>query len=187
MNVQNCTLGVEHLYGVPDPDAAPLLAMVIRGVTKVIPDGVRFLTHQKEQIQVGTIRHPPGYVVKAHQHPQTARYVTGTPEVLLVLKGSCLVELYHPVPEPPVPGTVVPVTLTQGRVTARVTLRESDLIVLLCGGHGFKVGPDGLEMLEVRQGPYVGSNDKVRFKDECPHGAKGGPSNCRLCSGQVGG
>ncbi len=39
---------------------------------------------------------------------------------------------------------------------------EKDIIMLLNGGHGFKVLKD-VEMLEVKQGPYKLSRDKVKF------------------------
>ena len=37
-----------------------------------------------------------------------------------------------------------------------------DIVMLLNGGHGFKVLKD-VEMLEVKQGPYKLSRDKVKF------------------------
>ena len=37
-----------------------------------------------------------------------------------------------------------------------------DVILLVSGGHGFKVLEE-LEMIEVKQGPYAGGDDKKRF------------------------
>ena len=42
-------------------------------------------------------------------------------------------------------------------------LKKNDLIILNEGAHGFKVKKT-LEMIEVKQGPYKLSKDKVRFK-----------------------
>lgn len=36
------------------------------------------------------------------------------------------------------------------------------MILLAYGGHGFEALED-LEMIEVKQGPYVGEQDKIRF------------------------
>jgi hypothetical protein len=36
------------------------------------------------------------------------------------------------------------------------------VILLITGGHGFEVIED-LEMVEIKQGPYVGEQDKTRF------------------------
>ncbi len=46
----------------------------------------------------------------------------------------------------------------EGRIIAR-----GDLIFLASGGHGFEFLEDA-EMIEVKQGPYAGEDDKVRFK-----------------------
>ena len=42
-------------------------------------------------------------------------------------------------------------------------LNPGDVILLVSGGHGFKALEE-LEMIEVKQGPYSGDNDKMRFK-----------------------
>jgi len=41
-------------------------------------------------------------------------------------------------------------------------LRPGDVILLIQGGHGFEVLED-VEMIEVKQGPHVGDQDKTRF------------------------
>ena len=41
-------------------------------------------------------------------------------------------------------------------------LHMGDIILLVSGGHGFTV-LDEVEMVEVKQGPYAGDNDKKRF------------------------
>ena len=44
-------------------------------------------------------------------------------------------------------------------------LNQGDLIMLIKGGHGFSV-IENLEMIEIKQGPYLGNNDKVRFNND---------------------
>ena len=39
---------------------------------------------------------------------------------------------------------------------------EGDVLTLLSGGHGF-VGIEDYEMIEIKQGPFVGEKDKTRF------------------------
>ena len=41
-------------------------------------------------------------------------------------------------------------------------LESGDVILLIKGGHGFEVLED-LEMFEVKQGPYAGDADKIKF------------------------
>lgn len=41
-------------------------------------------------------------------------------------------------------------------------LHAGDIILLVSGGHGFQALEE-VEMVEVKQGPYAGENDKKRF------------------------
>ncbi|MDE6906611.1 MAG: hypothetical protein K2P21_00370, partial [Lachnospiraceae bacterium] len=41
-------------------------------------------------------------------------------------------------------------------------LHAGDIILLVSGGHGFQVLEE-VEMIEVKQGPYAGEQDKKRF------------------------
>ncbi len=41
-------------------------------------------------------------------------------------------------------------------------LVDGDVILLVMGGHGFEVLEE-IEMIEVKQGPYIGEQDKTRF------------------------
>jgi hypothetical protein len=41
-------------------------------------------------------------------------------------------------------------------------LEAGDVILLATGGHGFEVLEE-VEMIEVKQGPYAGDQDKTRF------------------------
>jgi mannose-6-phosphate isomerase-like protein (cupin superfamily) len=41
-------------------------------------------------------------------------------------------------------------------------LSAGDVILLVSGGHGFKM-LEPTEMIEVKQGPYAGDEDKTRF------------------------
>ena len=50
---------------------------------------------------------------------------------------------------------------SQDYVESRI-LSEGDVILLAAGGHGFKM-IESSEMIEVKQGPYCGERDKVRF------------------------
>ena len=42
--------------------------------------------------------------------------------------------------------------------------KKKDIILLAHGGHGFKVVKD-VEMIEVKQGPYSVSKDKIKFEN----------------------
>ena len=41
-------------------------------------------------------------------------------------------------------------------------LNSKDMILIISGAHGFEILKN-TEMLEVKQGPFVGEKDKIRF------------------------
>ena len=43
-------------------------------------------------------------------------------------------------------------------------LKQKDIIMLVNGGHGFKVLKE-VEMLEIKQGPYSLIKDKIKFEN----------------------
>jgi hypothetical protein len=47
-------------------------------------------------------------------------------------------------------------------------LYTGDVILLAAGGHGFEMLEDS-QIIEIKQGPYVGEEDKIRFQkvDSC--------------------
>ncbi|MBT3068364.1 hypothetical protein KKO72_16265 [Rhodoferax sp. U11-2br] len=46
-------------------------------------------------------------------------------------------------------------------------LRAGDIILLAFGGHGFEILEEA-EIVEVKQGPYCGEQDKTRFLPVSP-------------------
>ena len=42
-------------------------------------------------------------------------------------------------------------------------VRSGDIVILKGGGHGFKV-LERADIFEVKQGPYLGAQDKMRFE-----------------------
>ncbi len=108
--------------------------------------GIHFFTPDSFSQQLAYMRHPEGKTIKPHIHKQVRREVFYTQEVLLIKKGKLRVDFYND---------------DQDYLESRI-LKAGDVILLIKGGHGFEVLEE-LEMIEVKQGPYVGDNDKVRF------------------------
>ncbi|MCX6327803.1 MAG: hypothetical protein NT144_14345, partial [Bacteroidia bacterium] len=50
-------------------------------------------------------------------------------------------------------------------------LIQGDVILLAAGGHGFEM-IEPSEIIEIKQGPYVGERDKVRFDHVEKHKVK---------------
>jgi hypothetical protein len=108
--------------------------------------GVNFLTPHILSQQLAFIHHPSGTLIDPHCHNPVSREVLYTQEVLVIKKGVLRVDFYD----------------NQRNYLECRTLRAGDVILLTECGHGFEVLEE-LEMIEVKQGPYTGDNDKTRF------------------------
>lgn len=109
-------------------------------------DGITFFTEDESSQQLAYMKHPKGKVIEPHFHNSIKRIIYDTQEVLYIKKGTLKVDFYD----------------NNKNVLGSEFLNEGDLIMLIQGGHGFSVIED-LEMIEIKQGPYLGDNDKVKF------------------------
>jgi mannose-6-phosphate isomerase-like protein (cupin superfamily) len=109
-------------------------------------EGIEFFTPNTFSQQLGYMNRPTGYKIDPHVHNPVEREVVWTQEVLLVKSGRVRVDFY-----------------TDGRhyLESRV-IKTGDVILLAAGGHGFEM-LEPSEMIEVKQGPYFGDQDKTRF------------------------
>jgi hypothetical protein len=121
------------------------LGIIIR--TGYQKEGISFFTDDKDSQQLGYMNRPKDYVIAPHRHNLIPREVHLTQEVLFIKSGKVRVDFY---------------TDAQHYVTSRI-LHQGDVILLADGGHGFKM-LEKSEIIEVKQGPYCGEEDKVRFE-----------------------
>lgn len=122
-----------------------LLAIIIKD--HYMHEGVEFLTPNEYSQQLAYMSHPAGKVIDAHIHSLVHRNVVLTQEVLFIKKGKLRIDFYDDYKD-----------YLESHI-----LEKGDTILLTSGGHGFKVLEE-VEMIEVKQGPYSGSMDKVRFE-----------------------
>ena len=122
-----------------------LLALILSNKFKA--SGTHFITPSDFSQQLAYMHHPAGKVIEPHIHKLAHREVQYTQEVLLIKSGKMRVDFYGE---------------EQQYLESRV-LEKGDVILLIKGGHGFEVLEE-LEMIEVKQGPYLGEQDKLRFK-----------------------
>jgi hypothetical protein len=125
-------------------DHGVTLAFIIRHTYS--SEGVSFFTPPEFSQQLAHIEHPAGKRIAAHVHNVILREVKFTQEVLVIKKGKLRVDFYG---------------LDLHYVCSR-TLEAGDVILLSSGGHGFEVLED-VAFVEIKQGPYMGDQDKVRF------------------------
>lgn len=111
--------------------------------------GINFFTDNNAMQQVGYMNHKKNHIIYPHKHnKRKIKYsrVDATTEVLIILKGILRVDFYD----------------TKKKYLYSKKLYANDIILLSSGGHGFKVIKD-VKMIEVKQGPYFVSKDKVKF------------------------
>ena len=111
-----------------------------------LPDRTAFYTPDAYSLQVGHIVHPEGHRIPRHVHVPAERHLIGTAEVLLVRCGRCEIDVYD----------------QQRQLVATRELEEGDLLIMIAGGHGFRMLEDTV-LLEVKQGPYMGPSEKEFF------------------------
>ena len=109
-------------------------------------EGIQFFTPNDFSQQLGYMNRPQGYVIPPHVHNPVAREVHYTKEVLFIKSGRVRVDFYDD---------------DQNYLESRI-LRQGDVLLLAYGGHGFEM-LEPTEMIEVKQGPYAGDQDKTRF------------------------
>ncbi|QIL40675.1 hypothetical protein G7074_16225 [Pedobacter sp. HDW13] len=121
-----------------------ILAIIIKATYK--KEGISFFTPGDFSQQLGYMNRPKGYIIEPHVHNLVERKVTLTQEVLYVKTGKVRVDFYN----------------DQRLYLESRIIEIGDVILLASGGHGFEM-LEGTEMIEIKQGPYCGDEDKVRF------------------------
>ncbi len=120
------------------------LALIIRHTFH--SDGIEFFTPNDYSQQIGYMNRPSGYVITPHVHNPVARQVQYTKEVLYIKSGRVRVDFYS----------------EEQAYLESTILCAGDVILLAYGGHGFEM-LEAAEVIEVKQGPYAGDEDKTRF------------------------
>ena len=130
-----------------------LLAIIISN--KYCEPGIHFFTPDDFSQQLAFMNHTAGKIIQPHVHNPVQREVHFTKEVLFIRKGKVRVDFY---------------TDEQNYIESHF-LETGDVILLSEGGHGFEILEE-TEMIEVKQGPYAGENDKTRFEPVSPNQMK---------------
>jgi quercetin dioxygenase-like cupin family protein len=120
------------------------LAYVIRAGFS--PSETTFPTPPQLNLQVGFVVYPQGGEVPRHSHRPVERNLVGTAEVIVVREGRCALDVYD----------------DEGTFVATRELATGDVMLMVGGGHGFRM-LEPTVLLEVKQGPYIGADEKERF------------------------
>lgn len=111
-------------------------------------EGLGFYSNDEEFIQVGSWQYNKGKELLKHIHNPVERSVLRTQEVLYIRKGSIKAQIYS------LDETLVDVIIAN----------EGDTLILLNSGHGYEILQDNTQVLEIKNGPYLGADiDRRRF------------------------
>jgi cupin fold WbuC family metalloprotein len=142
---------IERIEAWPTEDGSEgLLAIIIRNNEFSTAEiGVTGLVGANEPLQSMVVAYPKDHQIQAHRHPPQQRIINQSQEVLVVMCGSCIVDIYSSV----------------GDLARSCVLNTGDVLIILSGGHGFRMLED-TTLFEVKQGPYYGKqNDKVYYEN----------------------
>ena len=129
-------MSVPHIEQIKDGDQ--VLAIILRAEYE--PQGIEFLTAPDQSLQLGVMKRPTGHVIEPHVHMPVTRTVNETREALFIVRGRVLLTFF---------------TERHKSIGTR-ELGVGDCVMLIRGGHAFRVLED-CKMIEVKQGPYVGT------------------------------
>jgi oxalate decarboxylase/phosphoglucose isomerase-like protein (cupin superfamily) len=122
-------------------------ALVLRA-NATSSDKYNFLTGPESPLQLGMNFYEAGESVKAHYHLPRQIQTTQINEFILIGEGSTTLTLFDADDQTPF---------------TELLLEKGDMVLLLAGGHGFKMHAP-TKIVEIKQGPYDGkSKDKVVF------------------------
>lgn len=109
--------------------------------------GIGFFSADNDGLQLGYMNRPDDYVIAPHTHNKIKREVYFTEEILFIRSGMVRVDFYD----------------ENQKYVESYIVRSGDIVILKAGGHGFKV-IERADIFEVKQGPYLGTQDKIRFE-----------------------
>ena len=111
-------------------------------------EGLNFFSKDEEYVQAGTWGYQKNKILQAHAHNIVNRNTEITQEVLYVKKGKILAQIYD----------------LSKKLVREIEVCEDDIIIMLNGGHGYKILENNTQVLEIKNGPYPGAEkDRKRF------------------------
>lgn len=128
-------------------DGEQTLGIIVYASFKPDEDSIRFLTPDDSSFQLGIMSRNTGYSVMAHVHRKVKREIEQTQEVLFIRSGQCRVSFYS----------------DKKKLVEEIDLKSGDIVMFISGGHAIRMMAK-TDILEVKQGPYLGELDKERFE-----------------------
>jgi uncharacterized protein YjlB len=105
-------------------------------------DGLQFHSNDDQFVQVGTWKYNAGKQLLSHIHNKVDRVVSRTHEVLYVKKGRLVAYIFD----------------LDGKLIVDIELSTGDTLILLECGHGYTILEEDTQVLEVKNGTYLGAD-----------------------------
>jgi mannose-6-phosphate isomerase-like protein (cupin superfamily) len=135
--------GVDEMPNVVFSKKVGKLAIILKSTEEV--EITTFFSSPEDAMQIGLISTDIKRGIPKHKHLSFDRNLNSTSEFLLVRRGACTINLWG----------------TEEEDVQSFELNEGDGVLLLGGIHSINSQSKNLLLLEVKQGPYAGSLDKI--------------------------
>ena len=111
-----------------------------------IKKGLCFYSNDEDFIQVGTWNYKKGRYLAAHNHNIIERKINRTNEVIIILDGKLKIDIYD----------------ENDEKIAELEAKKNDLLIMINGGHGYRILEDNTKVIEIKNGPYLGAEKDRR-------------------------
>lgn len=121
-----------------------VLAIIIRAGHE--SQGAQFFSRPEYPLQLGLLHHKKDTLLRPHIHNSVTKTINNIQEVLHLEHGQMEVQFFN----------------ASGQQSASCLLNTGDTILLISGGHGFRMLEDS-RILEIKQGPYDGRDKDKEY------------------------
>lgn len=119
-------------------DKDRILAIILKNGD--FAEGLHFYTKDSDFVQVSTWNYNAGKITIPHTHKLCERTANRTQEIIFVKSGSMKTKIYN----------------DQDEFVKGIILRMGDVAVILAGGHSYEILENNTQILEMKNGPYLG-------------------------------
>jgi hypothetical protein len=115
---------------------------------ETLVDGHNFFTDNNRFIQFGIWNFKINTKLQRHLHKFIKRETTVTNEIVVVMKGKIMAEIYD----------------SEKDFICKLILNSGDVLVIHSGGHGYEILEEDTRVYEIKNGPYSNPElDRERF------------------------
>lgn len=125
-----------------------LIAKIIRG--QEWPKDLKFYSDEEDFLQVATWNYDSDKHLKAHGHKICERTSNRTNELLFIKRGKIRAYFYN----------------EQDKLIIEKELNKGDIVIIYAGGHAYDILEDKTQVLEVKNGPYLGLEKDKKIIEE---------------------